>query len=629
MSKKITLGKIVLASTIAFTGGATMSVAPLNTQAESITNVNFELQAKEFIEVAMKQDWEAALPYLSPNLKPLTKEMLSTLWTSLTAPYGKINKTELIDVKDNGVHHQAVFLFTAEAGPYEFTLRLDDQGRVDDFAVANFYPPNHFPNPDYNHSENYIEKQVVIGEGKFSLPGILTVPKGEGPFPVVVLVHGSGPNDMDETNYVSKPFRDMAMGLANEGIAVLRYDKRTNAHTVKTTLEPAFTIQEETVIDANLAVKKLKALPEIDADNIFVLGHSQGGYALPLILKNDKNGDIKGGIGVASLAGKFQDLLLWQLEQQIIRAEKMGAPTEQIQSAKGAYEFHKEQFSIINNPDITLENLPANYQLGMPHWWFGIRDYEPVGLAKEQDVPLLILHGEKDFQVPTTEFDQLKDGLAHRDNVQFKLYPNMMHMLVDFAGEPNGMTEYMTTGNVPEEFISDLSQWIKTGKVSEQPEVDMDEFKDFKADQYWSEPFSWAVNKGIIKGYPGDQLRPNESLKESHLLNIYFRYTMGSKLLDESVESIYELAKEASLPVSGKGSAVVTRGEAAVILAKTLSKKDMVEEDAVAWLYEKGVVEGYKNENGQILKDYQSFKPNERVSRAHFVTMLHRIDQMK
>lgn len=624
MSKN-SLGKIVLASTIAFTGAASLTSVPTTTQAETVANVQFNQQAQEFVDAVLKQDWDKALPYLSSNLKPLTKEMLSTLWTSLTAPYGKINKSELLTVKNDGVHQQASFLFTADAGLYEFTLRLDQQGKVDDFSVANIYPPNHFLNPSYNQPNNYIEKQVVIGEGTFSLPGILTVPKGEGPFPVVVLVHGSGPNDMDETNYVSKPFRDIAMGLANEGIAVLRYDKRTKAHTIKTTLEPKFTIQEETVIDANLAVEKLKTLPEIDADNIFVLGHSQGAYALPLILENDKNGDIKGGIGVAGLAGKFQDLLLWQLEQQVLRVGKMGAP-EQLKAVKDLYEFHQQQFGIINNPDITLENLPANYQLGIPHWWFGIRDYVPLELMKKQDVPLLILHGAKDIQVPTSQYEEIKMGLAGQDHVQYKLYPNMMHMLINVPGIPDGMTEYMTRGNVPLEFIMDLSQWIQTGKINERS---IDEFKDYQAGQYWSDAFSWAVSKGYIKGNQNQQLIPHESLQERQLLNIFFRYTMGAELKDESVKSIYELAEKAKLPISVKENHLVTRGEAAVILVKAITNKDMTEAEAVAWLYEAGVVEGYLDEKGQIPKNYQSFKPNEEISRAHFVTILQRIEQTK
>ncbi len=122
--------------------------------------------------------------------------------------------------------------------------------------------PSQFINPTYNHPENYTEQPVIFGEDPFTLPGVLTLPKGDGPFPVVVLVHGSGAHDMDATVFSFKPFRDIAAGLANHGIAVLRYDKRTHTHGIKSVVNPKLSIMEETVLDANHAVKKLKSNPK-------------------------------------------------------------------------------------------------------------------------------------------------------------------------------------------------------------------------------------------------------------------------------------------------------------------------------------------------------------------------------
>ena len=69
--------------------------------------------------------------------------------------------------------------------------------------------------------------------GEWALPATLTMPAGTGPLPAVVLVHGSGPDDRDETVGANKPFKDLAAGLASRGIAVLRYDKRTKVHGAK------------------------------------------------------------------------------------------------------------------------------------------------------------------------------------------------------------------------------------------------------------------------------------------------------------------------------------------------------------------------------------------------------------
>lgn len=633
MSKKGTIGKIILASTLVLAGGVTsfspnMSIVQAG---EILTEANYKESAQSFINAALKGDWELAHSYLSENLQSVvTKESLATYWSGFTAPYGEIQNSSIKDIHQNAVHTRVTFLMTSKAGEYEFILNLDTEGKVDDFSSTTHYPSDYFPNPEYDHPDKYIEKQVSIGEGTFSLPGILTIPKGDGPFPVVVLVHGSGPNDMDETSSVSKSFRDIAKGLANEGLAVLRYDKRTYTHPIKSSLEPVFTIQKETVLDANLAVKTLRAIPEIDTDNIFVLGHSQGAFALPLILEDDKNGYIKGAIGVAGPAGKFQDLLLWQIEQQVERAEKMNAPKEQIQALKQNLAFFQEQIGIINNPDITIENLPENYQFGTPHWWFDIRDYIPANLAIKQKTPLLILHGAKDLQVPASHFEEWMSTLKDRSNVDYKLYPDMIHMLVNYAGEPNMMTEYTIPGNVPQEFLSDISQWVKTGEIETSPKIDLEEYKDYKKDQYWSDAVAWAIHAGVLKGFQDEKLiKPYEPMNESQYLNVYFRYKLGEELKDESLASIYKLAKEVGFPVKEKPYTPISRGEAAVLLAKSFTNMDLSEEEAVQWLYEQKIVNGFQDEKGGYPKSYQSFQPNKTMSRAHLVTMLHRLNNIK
>ncbi len=186
-------------------------------------------------------------------------------------------------IQNDSVHTKVIIKCSAKNGQYQFVVKLDKQGKIDDFNIENYYADGAFLTPPYD-LQNYTEKQVTIGNGEFALPGILTTPKGKGPFPVVVLVHGSGSSDMDESMFAHRPFQNFAVGLASEGIAVLRYDKRTRTHAMKFKFEPNYTINEETVDDANLAVNLLKKQPKIDNKQIFVLGHSQGGFALPKII---------------------------------------------------------------------------------------------------------------------------------------------------------------------------------------------------------------------------------------------------------------------------------------------------------------------------------------------------------
>ena len=115
------------------------------------------------------------------------------------------------------------------------------------------------------------------------------MPSGAGPFPAVILVHGSGPNDRDETIGPNKPFKDLAWAVASRGVAVLRYEKRTKQHSAKLASVRAFTVKEEVLDDAMAAFVLLRTTEGIVPNASFVLGHSLGGMLVPHIGRLDPN----------------------------------------------------------------------------------------------------------------------------------------------------------------------------------------------------------------------------------------------------------------------------------------------------------------------------------------------------
>src|SRR5581483_16663 len=152
-------------------------------------------------------------------------------------------------------------------------------------------------------SSHFSEEAVTVGAGEWARPGTLSMPAGDVAA-AVVLVHGSGPNDRDETIGPNKPFRDLAWGLAERGIAVLRYDKRTRVYPGKMAGNPTMTVREETTADAALAVALLRHHDRIDPKNVFVLGHSLGGTLAPRIAADDPL-----LAGVIIMAGSTRPLL--------------------------------------------------------------------------------------------------------------------------------------------------------------------------------------------------------------------------------------------------------------------------------------------------------------------------------
>lgn len=420
--------------------------------------------ADAFIEALQAGDGSAAAALTAESIAPvLPAAALNGLWSNYEQLFGKINeqvsKTETL----NSVHRSVSYTFAAEAAGFQIILRLNGEGKVDDFYI-NTALPQTYQAPAYERTEAYTEQEITVGSGALALPGTLTLPAGVDagsvPYPAVVLVHGSGPQDRDSTIGGAKVFRDLAVGLAAQGIAVLRYDKVTYEHSLKVSLDPTFTLKRETVDDALAAVELLKGMDTIDSSRIYVAGHSQGGFAVPLMIQEDTTKDIAGAIILSGPAGKFADILALQQRELVSRVKQTGVDST-------LYEQQAAQYiaiaDIVNDPQYTLENMPANFPMQPAYWWFEQKNYAAAELAAKQSGPLLILQGENDWQVPAGQLDTWKQALKNRSDVEYKLYPKVNHLLAEYDGLSIG-SEYTAPSNVDESIIEDIANWINNVK---------------------------------------------------------------------------------------------------------------------------------------------------------------------
>ncbi|MDH7489980.1 MAG: alpha/beta fold hydrolase [Anaerolineae bacterium] len=290
---------------------------------------------------------------------------------------------------------------------------------------------------------------VSLADGDCPLPATLTMPKGAGPFPAVVLVHGSGPNDRDETIGPNKPFKDLAWGLATRGIAVLRYEKRTKQSPGQMIASmPTLTVNEEVVNDALAATEYLRGVSSIDPKRVFVLGHSLGGTVAPRIAARDPR--LAGLILLAASNRNLADLMLEQSEylaslDGTVAAEEARALDELRQQVERVKALDFKEGEVI---------LGAGKA-----YWADILAYDPVATAQSLAVPMLILQGERDYQVTMADFAAWKAGLADRPGVQFKSYPSLNHLFMAGSGHPNP-AEYNVAGNVAREVVDDIASWI-------------------------------------------------------------------------------------------------------------------------------------------------------------------------
>lgn len=295
----------------------------------------------------------------------------------------------------------------------------------------------------------------VAGHEGWELPGTLTLPEGDGPFPAVVLVHGSGPNDRDETIYQNKPFRDLANTLAQKGIAVYRYDKRTNVYGQDMVSDINLTLEDETVIDAANALTLLKEQPDIDPSRIFVLGHSLGGQALPRInqVLTDSGNTAAGYIFFSAPARQLSDIMR---EQYDYIYSLMPVLTNDQQAQK---EEAYAQLDRLQELDSLEDSEPI---LGAyPAYWKYLRSYDQVQTADTMTAPCLVLQGEEDYQVTMEDFNIWKDAYSDRENWTFKSYAGLTHLFTPGKKE-NASAAYLKAQTVDGQVMADIADFITT-----------------------------------------------------------------------------------------------------------------------------------------------------------------------
>ena len=209
------------------------------------------------------------------------EEKLKALWTEQLAALGDFREWNAAPGPPNQGFDLTLAALKFERGELKAAVYVDPKTKL----IAGFFlKPVSVPAASpaaYVDTTRFQAVAITVGSDPFVLSGTLTVPRGPGPFPGVVLVHGSGPQDRDETIGANKVFKDLAEGLSSRGIAVLRYEKRTKQYGAK--MADTTTLEEEVLSDAIAAVRALRARPEVDPNRTFVVGHSLGALLAPEI----------------------------------------------------------------------------------------------------------------------------------------------------------------------------------------------------------------------------------------------------------------------------------------------------------------------------------------------------------
>lgn len=336
--------------------------------------------------------------------------------------------------------------------------------------------PQH-PKPPYPYATENVTFENSTA--KFPLAGTLTLPQGDGPFPAVVLVSGSGPQDRDETLMGHKPFLVLADHLTRHGIAVLRYDDRgvgqsQGKHDGATSADFA--------TDAYAAVTYLKSRKEVAPKRIGVMGHSEGGLIAPMVAA-DHPDDVAflvllAGPGIPGdevLAGQQEAIattmgatpeairLTRRLMDHLTRAAQEPGPVDaRKQKLKKLFDefvagLSDDEKKLVTNGDATAVRAALADRMSDP-WLQYFLTHDPRAVLRKVACPVLAVNGEFDLQVlhaaNLAGIDKaLKDGGNDRSTV--KLFPGLNHL---FQHTKTGkLSEY---GQIDETFAPEALKYI-------------------------------------------------------------------------------------------------------------------------------------------------------------------------
>lgn len=437
---------LLLLSNILFAQAPTLEAKPRDATAAGVA----------FLDLLVKGEYRTAVESFSERMKAAAPPAkLAEIWSGLQIQMGPYKRRVATRLVKEGLYEVVLATTEFERGTVDLEVAFDASGRIAGFFVVPAEQADQLPSvdpgpPPYARQDAFREREVTVGSGEWAVPGTLTTPVGQGPFPAVVLVHGSGPNDRDETVGGAKPFCDLAWGLASRGVAVLRYEKRTRQHAAKLASVAGFTVQQETIDDALAAAALLRQTAGIDAGRVYVLGHSLGAMLVPRIGQQDPR--IAGFVVMAGAARPLDDLILEQVTY--IAALDGVVSDEEKRQIAGLREQVAKVKALQPGAAGTVLGAPASY-------WLDLRGYVPPEAARALQQPLLILQGERDYQVTMDNFEAWRKALAGRPNVTFKSYPGLNHLFIAGEGK-SSPAEYQRPGHVAEAVVADIAAWIPT-----------------------------------------------------------------------------------------------------------------------------------------------------------------------
>ncbi|MEM1009717.1 MAG: hypothetical protein AAGJ35_12010, partial [Myxococcota bacterium] len=381
---------------------------------------------------------------LAPSLhQKLSTEKLMRLWESLTDKHGKLQARFSPKLLQSEKHAKVSIQYRYQKADLHFILVFAPQHKVLDLFFQTTPRLEQWRPPKYVTPKAFEEKKILLFNKKIQLEAKLTTHKKNQRAPLILLLPGSGPQDMDGSQGRYKPLRDLAWGLSSQGFATLRFNKRTFQYRKKLKFK-TLTFKREYVDDTLAAIGWIQKQPNLLKRKLFILAHEIAvTAALSIAVQLTKQ--VQGLILMAGTPRRFEQVLLDHM-RRTFRADGDLQPAER----RSIRQFERNIQSLRQHSSlktVSTTRLPG-YLSGT--YWTSYYTFNIPKIATTLRQPMLFLQGEQDKQIHAeTDFNAWKKMLLGRVRAKFVLLPQTNHLFL----EPN-------TTNVSERTLKTIARWL-------------------------------------------------------------------------------------------------------------------------------------------------------------------------
>ncbi len=405
--------------------------------------------ARSALDAVLATDYESFAAIADEKVKQaINAEAFPGIAGALGLQFGQFREVLGFEPSEKDGFDIFVFDLDYERAVVKMMVALSPEAKVAGLRIVGAEQKAEWQPPAYVDISAFREEDVTVGATGFPLPGTLTLPQSEEKVPAFVLIHGSGPNDRDETIGPNKILKDIAWGLASQGFGVLRYEKRTKALPERFDVASS-TLDDEVIDDALAAVEFLRSRSEVEPGRVYVLGHSLGGLAAPYVARSDER--LAGMVVVAGPGRPMLDVLAYQIEH-LSRLNDRWNDEAKAAVAKVTDIARRGR----DGEDVSTESimgLPADY-------WVDIDRRNAPAIAEGVGIPTLVIQGGRDYQVTMDCFAAWKAELSGKPFAVLVTFDDLNHLMI--AGEGASTPgEYQETGHVDQRVIEAITRWAR------------------------------------------------------------------------------------------------------------------------------------------------------------------------